>query len=306
MSMTSAPIRIESASTFSWTAFASDVIELTKPRISMMALVAVAVAGTVARWNQPDLWSVWHAVVGLALVAASASASNQWLERDLDAKMPRTRNRPLASGRLTAAFVVGFATLTGMAGLLYLLSFTDPITCLLGLATWVLYVVVYTPLKTKTWLNTAVGAVGGAMPVVLGWHAAGGDWNDARLASLFGLLFLWQFPHFMAIAWLYRDDYSRAGMKMLTVVDPTGHRAGVQAILCAAVLIPVSIMPVMFYPGLGSVVYLVFALLFGVAQLVLAIQFFTRRTDRSARLLLRASLIYLPAILLLLVLHPWL
>jgi heme o synthase len=305
MSMTSAPLPLETPVAFSWSTFASDVVELTKPRISVMALVAVAVSGTVARWGQPDIVLVFHAVIGIALVAASASASNQLVERELDASMPRTSRRPLPSGRLSVGFVVGFALATGFAGLAHLLAFTDPITALLGAATWVLYVVVYTPLKTKTSLNTAVGAVGGAMPVVLGWHAVGGAW-DARLLALFSLLFLWQFPHFMAIAWLYRSDYSRAGMKMLTVVDPSGQRAGVQAVIAAAALIPVSLFPILSVPGFGSVIYLLVAVLLGSGQLALSVSFFRNRDEKTARRLLRASLIYLPAILLLLVLHPWL
>jgi len=303
MSMTSAPLPLET--TFSWATFVSDVVELTKPRISVMALVAVAVSGTVARWGQPDILLVLHAVIGIALVAASASASNQLVERELDASMPRTCHRPLPSGRLSVGFVVGFALLTGFLGLAHLLAFTDVITALLGVATWVLYVVVYTPLKTKTWLNTPVGAVGGAMPVVLGWHAVGGAW-DARLLAMFSLLFIWQFPHFMAIAWLYRNDYARAGMKMLTVVDPSGQRAGVQAVLASAALIPVSLFPILSVPGFGSVIYLLVAVLLGLGQLALSVSFFRSRDEKTARRLLRASLIYLPAILLLWVLHPWL
>ena len=305
MSITSAPLPLESPVAFSWSTFVADMVELTKPRISVMALVAVAVAGTVARWGQPDIWLVLHAVVGIALVAASASASNQLLERELDARMPRTCQRPLPSGRVSPAFVVGFAVFTGFTGLAYLFAMTDGITAFLGLLTWVLYVVIYTPLKTKTWLNTPVGAIGGAMPVVLGWHAAGGEW-DARLLALFSLLFLWQFPHFMAIAWLYRKDYGLAGMKMLTVVDPSGHRAGAQAVLAAAAIIPVSLFPILKDPAFGSVIYLVAAVLLGLGQFALSIDFFRRRDEKAARRLLRASLIYLPAILLLLVLHPWL
>jgi protoheme IX farnesyltransferase len=307
MSITSTPIPLDAPVEFRWSAFALDVLELTKPRIALMALIAVVVSGIVARWGQPDVWLMLHAVIGIALVAASASASNQWLERELDLAMPRTADRPLPSGRLTATFVAVFSIITAVAGLCYLIRFTDPITALLGAVTWLMYVVIYTPLKTKTWMNTGVGAVAGAMPVALGWHAVGGAW-DARMAAMFCLLFLWQFPHFMAIAWLYRDDYAQAGMKMLTVVDPTGQRAGVQAVLAAAALIPVSLFPVLYYPGLGSLIYLAAALLLGLGQLALSIHFFRSRTERSARKLLRASLVYLPATLLLLVLllvlHP--
>lgn len=289
----------------SWRVFGRDVLELTKPRISMMALVAVAVSATVARWGQPDLWLLLNAVIGIALVAASASTCNQLFEISLDAAMPRTKDRPLASGRLSPQFATAFAAATGLAGLLYLWLGNDLVTAGLGGLTWVLYVLVYTPLKTRTWLNTAVGAVGGAMPVVLGWHAVGGAW-DSRLLAMFSLLFLWQFPHFMAIAWLYRRDYAAAGMKMLTVVEPTGHRAGVQAVFAAAALVPVSLFPILFDPGFGSVIYAAAALLLGVGQLILSIEFFRSRDEQRARRLLRASLIYLPSMLLLLVLHPWL
>jgi protoheme IX farnesyltransferase len=300
--MTSTPIGLPASAEFRWFAFGADVLELTKPRIALMALIAVMVSGIVARWGQPDVWLMFHAVVGIALVAASASAGNQWLERDLDLAMPRTADRPLPSGRVTPTFVAVFAATTGLAGLCYLVRFTDVITAVLGATTWAIYVVIYTPMKTKTWMNTAVGAVAGAMPVALGWHAVGGAW-DARMAAMFCLLFLWQFPHFMAIAWLYRNDYAQAGMQMLTVVDPTGQRAGVQAVLAAAALIPVSLFPVLLYsPGLGSLLYLAAALLLGLGQLALSVNFFLNRTESSARKLLRASLVYLPATFLLLVL----
>jgi protoheme IX farnesyltransferase len=175
------------------------------------------------------------------------------------------------------------------------------LTAALGLITWVLYVAVYTPLKVRTPLNTHLGAVAGALPVAMGWAAVGGAW-DIRAAALFLILFLWQFPHFMAIAWLYRQQYERAGMQMLTVVDPTGRRAGVLAVATALALVPVSLAPAFYSPGASLLAF--GAIVLGVFQLAAAVAFATSRDELSARRLLHASLIYLPALLGLLLLTP--
>jgi len=169
------------------------------------------------------------------------------------------------------------------------------------LLSWFLYVVVYTPLKRRSATNTAVGAVAGALPVLMGWTATGRA-VDVNAATLFMIVFLWQFPHFMAIAWLYRRDYALGGMQMLTVVDPTGQRAGRQAVLAASVLVPVTLVPVLV--SFATPIYGVAALTIGIAQLVCAVQFFRKLDETSARRLLRASLLYLPAILGLLTLVP--
>jgi protoheme IX farnesyltransferase len=161
----------------------------------------------------------------------------------------------------------------------------------------------YTPLKRRSEFNTAVGAVSGAMPLCIGWAAAGGAY-DLRMVALFLTMFLWQFPHFMAIAWLYRHQYAQAGLKMMTVVEPSGRRAGVQAVLAAAALLPVSLVPAIAGPAPGAGWYAAMVLLLGVAQLACAVIFFAQRTEGSARLLLRASLIYLPALLGLLLIVP--
>ena len=280
--------------------WAGDVCQLTKPKIGVLILATVAVSGFVARWGQPDPWLLAAAMLGTFLVAGSASALNQWIERRRDALMPRTADRPLPAGRLSDRQVMAFAAVLLAAGFFCLLLAVNWPTALVGLTTWFIYVCVYTPLKSRTAINTAVGAVAGAMPVLIGWTAVGAA-PDTRAAALFLIVFLWQFPHFMAIAWIYREQYARGGMKMLSVVDPSGRRSGVQAVLAAVALLPVSFVPAL---GVGGSWYIACAFVLGTLQLACAVLFFTRLSDASARLLLRASLVYLPALLALLALVP--
>lgn len=272
-------------------------LKLTKPRIGFLVLLTVVVAGMVASWGQPDPMALLHAVIGTALVAASGSAMNQWLESCRDALMERTAERPLPAGTLTARQVVWFGVATVVIGLLYLATFVNWQAASIALCTWTLYVWAYTPMKTQSPWNTVVGAVAGALPIGIGWAAAGGAW-DLRAASLLWIVFLWQFPHFMAIAWIYRQQYKRAGIQMLTVVDPSGRRAGLQAVSGALAVIPVSFLPAM-YSTSQSLPYLVAAMLLGIWQLFAALVFFVQRDECSARRLLRVSLIYLPALLIL-------
>jgi len=281
-----------------------DYVELTKPRIAALELVVLVAAATVATWGQPDPVRLWPALVGTLLIAASASAANQWFERRGDARMPRTANRPLPAGRLSEAEVLAFAGVLLAAGALQLGLLVNLAALGWALATWAVYVLAYTPLKTRSPLNTAVGAVAGALPVLIGWAAADVA-LDRRAIALFLVLFLWQFPHFMAIAWLYRRDYALAGHRMLTVVEPTGRRAGWQAVLAALALVPVSIVPVLAAPGLGSLAYCAVAAVLGAGQLAIAAAFWQHATDARARLLLRASLVYLPTLLTTLALSPW-
>ena len=281
-----------------------DYVELTKPKIAVLVLLVVIASGTVASWSQPDPLSLLHAVIGTLLVAGSASAANQWIERSRDARMQRTANRPLPAGRLSPAEVAGFSAGCLITGVLYLALTTNWPTTAWLVISWILYVAVYTPLKPISAVNTAVGAVAGALPALIGWSATGAPLYQRALA-LFLLIFLWQFPHFMAIAWLYRQDYSRAGHQMLPVVDPSGRRAGVQAVLAALVLIPVSAVPALHDPGLGGVAYVAVAALLGLAQLAISGWFLVRMNDASARLLLRASLVYLPVLMTLLMLIPF-
>jgi protoheme IX farnesyltransferase len=266
-----------------------------------MELVTVAVGAWLGAWGAPSAIALLHALIGTALVATSASAINQWMERSSDRFMRRTADRPLAAGRMSGLEVGLFAAATGLAGFVYLQLTVGPRPALLALLTWFLYTIIYTPLKRHSVLNTVVGAVAGALPVLIGWTAVGGQF-DLLAGTLFLIVYLWQFPHFMAIAWLYRHEYAAAGLRMLPVIDPTGRRTGAQAFLAAWALIPVSLVPAvsLHVPAW----YAVSAALLGIIYTVAAVGFFYRADDRSARRLLRASLVYLPAVLLALSLAP--
>jgi protoheme IX farnesyltransferase len=271
---------------------AADYVELTKPRIVAMELITIIAAAHLAMpWGiQPAV--LLHAVVGAALVAASAGAFNQWCERITDGRMIRTANRPLPAGRLEQSEVVWFGAVTLVVGCTELLTCVGPLTAAVAFATWLIYVFIYTPLKTRSPLNTAVGAISGALPILIGWTATGAP-IDMRALSLVAVMFLWQFPHFMAIAWLYRDDYVRGGQRMLTVVDPSGLRAGAQALTGALLLVPVSLVPAMSPEAGSPAIYCGWALVLGAAQIMAAMLFLIDRTDNSARRLLRMSLLYL-------------
>ena len=294
---------ILSISRSTWIGKVSDFIELTKPRISVLVLVTVAVAQYVAFVSHPiaginRLVLMLHTLLGTLLVAASASALNQWLEREQDAQMPRTAGRPIPAGRLRAFEVLLFAVLTIIAGTVYLGLLVNWLAASWGLVTWFLYVWIYTPLKRNTAWNTAIGAVAGATPVFIGWTGSGAPLTLHALA-LFLILFVWQFPHFMAIAWIYRQQYDQAGIKMLTVVDPSGSRAGRQAVVGAIMLLPISLLPVIAIlmqqtPSTGLITYAVAAVVLGLMQLTAAYRFNKYLDERSARSLLRASLVYLP------------
>ncbi len=289
----------------SWLSCAADYVQLTRPRIAIMVVVVVAVSSYVARREAQDLPLLARTMLGTFFVAASASACNQLLERRRDRLMARTADRPLPTGRMGFIHALWFTVLTAFGGLSYLAWTVNGLTAFWGAMTWGLYVGVYTPLKPRTPLNTAIGAVVGAMPVWIGWSAVGGTWNlreDPRGVALFLIEFLWQFPHFMAIAWIYRHQYEHAGMRMLTVVDPTGRRAGLQAVVAAVALLPVSAVPLLVMHGSVAVGYLIAALVLGAGQLVFAASFCHHRTERSARWLLRATLVYLPLLLVALVL----
>lgn len=284
----------------------ANYLELSKPRIAALVLVTVAVAAFVGGWTRPDPILLLHTLVGTALIAASASALNQWLERSSDSFMPRTAERPLPAGRISPAEVAAFGVAMVVAGVLYLGAMVNWLTAVIGLLTWFLYVVVYTPLKAVTPANTIVGAVAGALPVLIGWTAVGAPLalssGGLNAASLFFIVYLWQFPHFMAIAWIYRDQYAAARLRMLTVVDPSGRRAGLQSIVAAMALLPVSLLPAL--AGFAGAWYLAGALMLSAVYLYYSTRFFLDRSEPSARRLLRASLIYLPALLALLILAP--
>jgi protoheme IX farnesyltransferase len=278
----------------------ADYVQLTRPRLTAMALVTVAAGAVLASAGTPDWRVVAHALVGAALVAAGASALNQLLERDTDARMQRTRNRPLPAGRLQPGEVLVFGFATAVGGVVYLaLALPHPLAAVVAAMTFLIYVFVYTPLKRRTPLNTLAGGIAGALPPVIGWAAVRGS-VSAETGVLFGVLFLWQVPHFLAIAWIHRADYDRAGLNMLPAVDPGGCAVGRQMIGYSLALIAASLA----LPALGAAgpIYLAGALLLGVGLLVCAVRFARLRSLSRARVVLRASLVYLPGLLALLVL----
>jgi protoheme IX farnesyltransferase len=283
----------ERSASSSWTRVA-DYLELTKPRIVLLELIVATAAACLAAPQALDLRVLMFALTGTALVAGSASVANQWWERRSDALMPRTANRPLPAGRVTSGEAVLLAVIMLVVGTSLLFSKTNTLTAVLGLVSWILYVPIYTPLKTRSPINTAVGAIAGAIPILMGWTATGAPLN-LTACVLVGVLFLWQFPHFMAIAWLYRHDYAAGGHKMLTVVDPTGLRAGAQAVLGAALLVPVSLIPAIVPTGGSPLLYFTWTMVLSVVQTGLAIRFALYRDTASARYLLRASILFLPA-----------
>lgn len=276
------------------TARLSDYLQIAKPRISLLVLVTVAAGFALASADGWHPLVLFHALGGIALVATASSAFNQVLERDSDGLMRRTRNRPLPSGRLTPAEVSLFGLAAGACGIAWLATFVNLPTALLAALTLVLYVALYTPLKRRTSFGTAVGAIPGAMPPVLGWVAAGAP-LDAAAFSLFAILFLWQFPHFLAIAWIYRDEYSRAGLKMLPAAGSARYLTGILAVAYALALVPLSAFPAA--SGLAGNVYLIVALILSLAYLAAAVSFAVHESYRSARGLLWTSLAYLPALL---------
>ncbi len=281
----------------------SDYVALTKPRITLMILLTVGVAMLAAKQIHGNIvpWTVWlNTLIATGMIAGSASTLNQWFERERDAMMPRTQKRPLPSGRLTAIEAAVFGWVLVIVGSLWLWMGANFEAMMCGLATWAIYCWVYTPMKTVSWWNTAVGTLPGALPVMIGWTAAGGSLFDADGWALTGIVILWQFPHFMAIAWLYRDQYAQAGFRMLTKEEPTGIAAGWHAIVPACLLIPLSI--AVLHPV--SVTTWAVALLGAascIGQAVASFRFWNERNNQTARKLLHSSLIYLPAIMLLVV-----
>jgi len=274
---------------------ATDYIKLTKPRIAVMALVTVVVGYVLGSAGQVQILPLLHALFGIALVAAGSSALNQWLEQDRDRLMQRTVSRPLPSGRLSPREALLFGLATGVGGLCYLSYTSNQLTVLFAALTLLLYVLVYTPLKSRTSLCTAVGAIPGALPPVLGWTAAGGE-ADLGALTLFSLLFLWQFPHFLAIAWLYRADYEAAGFRMLPAASQTRRVTGLLAVAYATALIPVSLLPAEVV--LAGPRYTFAAVALGLMYFLSAVRFLRNESAETARALILTSVVYLPLILI--------
>ncbi len=276
----------------------ADFMELTKPRITLMVALTTG-AGFLLASPRPLAWeSLVHTLLGTALIASGASTLNQVIERRTDARMRRTANRPIPAGRLAPEAALVFGLTLSAVGAFYLSFAVNLLTGLVGALTLASYVLVYTPLKRKSSLATLVGAIPGAAPPMMGCTAATGELT-ALAWALFGLLFFWQMPHFLAIAWIYRADYERGGFPLLTLGNVSGPRTARQMMLYAAALIPVSLLPSAL--GVSGWPYFFGALLLGMAFLGYCVAFSMSHTSRAARRLLLASVVYLPVVLLLMV-----
>ena len=272
--------------------------ELLKPRLTLLVLLTTLV-GFYMAWHGPmNYLLMFHALGGTALLAGGAAALNQLLEQEHDAKMRRTQNRPLPSQRLTPTPVLIYGGACSAVGMIWLAMAVNLLTALLGAVTLISYLFIYTPLKRVTWLNTAIGAVPGALPPLMGWTAARNG-ISAEGWVLFAILCFWQLPHFFAIAWLYREEYDKAGFVMLPVIDPKGERTARQVVSHTLGLLPITLSP--FLLNMAGPIYLVGALALGLWFLYSAIMFARRLDTTSARKLFMVSIIYLPLILILMV-----
>ena len=276
----------------------ADFLALTKPRLNFLVVVTAAVGyylGAGAGLNLPKLA---EAVFGIALVAGGAAGLNQVYERETDSLMWRTRTRPLAANRITPTDAVIFSLALAVIGLGIVATTSNLLAAFLTLLTLVFYNVVYTPMKRRSQLATLVGAVPGALPPMIGWVAAEGALTPEAWA-LFAIVFVWQIPHFMAIAWLYRDDFTRAGFPLLPVVEPDGRSTARQAVLFSLVLLPVSLAP--YFLRLSGSVYALGAIIGGLALLMLAVSFALNRSNERARRLFLGSITYLPLLWIMLI-----
>jgi len=271
-----------------------DFVALTKPRLNLLVLVTTLAGLYLASPGGVMLKLAVHTLLGTALVAGGAAALNQVWERETDSRMRRTRNRPVPRGRLGVTESTSFGIVLSLAGLTELAFGATPAAAVVAAATLVSYVLVYTPLKTRSSLATLVGAVPGALPPVIGWAAGTGDVTLPALV-LFGIVFFWQMPHFLAIAWMYKDDYAAAGIPLLPVVEPDGKRTGRQALLYTAALWPVSLLPALV--GLAGAPYSAVATSLGIIFIWLSAIFARDRSKAAARRLFFFSITYLPILL---------
>jgi len=274
--------------------------ELTKPRITFLVSLTAAAGFCMGSASGIDYLRLLNLSIGIALLCSGISALNQYMERDLDGLMRRTQARPLPAGKLSASQAAVFGVALSVIATIYLALVINGLSALLGVATLASYLFIYTPLKTKTTLSTVFGAFPGAMPPFIGWAAARGQ-IGVEAWILFAILFLWQFPHFLASAWRYRDDYARAGIKMLPVVEPEGKVTSQQIVMYTLLLVPVSLLPVAV--GIAGSVYLVGAAVLGIGFLFFSAKAALVRTTWQARRLLLASVLYLPALFALMVLN---
>ncbi|MDA2935253.1 heme o synthase [Acidobacteria bacterium AH-259-D05] len=272
--------------------------ELTKPGITFLVVLSSAAGFYLASSEPLDLSLLLHTVLGTVLLSGGAAVFNEFIEREADGKMRRTCRRPLPSGRLDERETVVFGGMLIVSGSLYLALLTNILAAFLGMATWAVYLFVYTPLKTKSPMCTTVGAIPGAMPTLIGWAAARGH-LDLHALVLFGILFAWQFPHFLSISWIYKEDYKRAGFVMLSSVDPDGRRTGGRILAFTVILLVLSVVPAT--AGLTGIFYLIGALLLGLAFVWYGFEAALYRSATSARHVLLASVTYLPLLFILMV-----
>ncbi len=272
--------------------------ELTKPRITFLIVVTAAAGFCLASKGGVNYLALLNSMLGIALLSAGIATLNQYIERDLDSLMRRTADRPLPSGKLLPGEALWFGVLLTVVAEIYLAVLVNPLTALLGLIIIASYLFGYTPLKTRSTFSTLVGAFPGAMPPVVGWTAATGELS-LESGILFAILFLWQFPHFLAIAWMYREDYSRAGILMLPVVEPEGRITAQQIVAYTVMLLPVSLLPAAL--GLSGKLYLGGALILGLLFLYSSVRAAFSQSRQQARRLLLASVLYLPLLFILMV-----
>jgi protoheme IX farnesyltransferase len=272
--------------------------ELTKPRITFLIVLTSAAGFALASRGQINYGALAGAMFGIALLSSGIATLNQYMERDLDALMRRTADRPLPSGKLFPWEALCFGVGLTVAAEIYLATLVNPLTGVLGLTVIAGYLFAYTPLKTRTTLSTMVGAFPGAVPPLIGWAAARGELSIEAWV-LFAILFLWQFPHFLAIAWMYREDYSRANILMLPVVEPDGRVTAQQIVVYTVLLLPVSLLPAAL--GISGRIYLYGAIVLGLLFLYSSLRAAFSKSRQEAKRLLLASVIYLPLLFILMV-----
>ena len=270
-------------------------VELTKPRLTLLSVMTTLAGYYLGARGNVQLLPMMHALIGTFLIGGGCGAINMYMEANLDRLMKRTASRPIPSGRVTPTEALIIGTLLTIAGIVWLFLATNLLATLLGVATFISYVFLYTPLKQRSTINTIVGGLPGALPPVIGWAAAAGEIGPGALA-LFALLFFWQMPHFLALAWMYRKDYARAGYKMLPVLDPDGAATGRQILLYIAGLLPVSLIPTLV--GISGPVYFFGAVILGGTFLWLGFRFALGRKNSQAKWVFHFSLAYLPILLL--------
>jgi protoheme IX farnesyltransferase len=274
--------------------------ELTKPRITFLIVLTSAAGFALASPGSIDYLALLRSLLGIALLSSGIATLNQYAERELDGLMRRTANRPLPAGRLAPWEALAFGAAITIVAEIYLLILVNPLSAVLGLTVIAGYLFAYTPLKTRTSLSTLVGAFPGAVPPLIGWTAARGSLSLEGWI-LFAILFLWQFPHFLAIAWMYREDYSRAGILMLPVVEPDGRVTAQQIVVYTLMLLPVSLLPTVM--GMSGKVYFVGAIVLGLLFLYSSLRAAFSMSRQQARRLLLASVLYLPLLFILMVLN---